>query len=112
MLMYLADTYIVAGTQLRIKCYANATTLDEVCSLHMFTKVQPREKRDRRADKTFGAIMTPHPPTGNSSRSFIFVSVPSFNTHQPLGVVSMFSFGVRPSSCSYGRWKFAPMFAK
>jgi hypothetical protein len=37
MLMHLADTYIVAGTQLRIKCYANATTfLDEVCSLHMF----------------------------------------------------------------------------
>ncbi len=62
--MHLADTYIVAGTQLRIKCYANATTfLDEVCSLHMFTKVQPREKRDRRADKTFRAIMAPHPPT-------------------------------------------------
>ncbi len=45
--MHLADTYIVAGTQLRIKCYANAT----------------REKRDRRADKTFRAIMAPHPPT-------------------------------------------------
>lgn len=63
-LMHLADTYIVAGTQLRINCYANATTfLDEVCSLQMFTKVLPREKRDRRADKTFGAIMTPLLPT-------------------------------------------------
>jgi hypothetical protein len=29
----------------------------------MFTKVLPREKRDRRADKTFGAIMTPLLPT-------------------------------------------------
>ncbi len=113
-LIHLADTYIVAGTQLRNNCYANATTfLDEVCSLQMFTKVQHREKRDRRADKTFGAGMTPPPPQlRDSSRSFIFVSVPSFNTHQPLGVVSMFSFGVRPSSCSYGRWKFVPMFAK
>lgn len=45
--MHLADTYIVAGTQLRINCYANATTfLDEVCSLQMFSLIFNLGKRE------------------------------------------------------------------
>jgi hypothetical protein len=80
--MHLADTYIVAGTQL-IHCYANATTfLDEVCSLQIFTKVQPREKRDRRADKTFGAMMTPPTPTPGLKPLIHFCLCP-FIQHSP-----------------------------